>query len=342
MSWCCGCQRRASRQMPASRNVWLRYRYFLVPTAPYLPPCLKGANLGNVSNFRSSKEGKPCSQSENVAMHTASENGGKILSGTGCSAAQEGQSVQLRCDLMWPVLATSPASDLGCPDHIMFKDVRAGVPFGMKQRMKAVRKLHNHASKNYGTCPAGAACGCGCGASACGCGCGTTACGCGCGATSCGCGCGATSCGCGATACGCGCGATSCGCGCGQMFCAMGLTKKTSAGTPVSLSQCNLVGHTITIDKKQDLSSYSLTFENGRMKVSAQRAFNTGDETDYVLDMDTPYYILLTVGVPVGDRAAIQVGYHGGSSTQTLVCTSTLREKGECRLHSNSVVQFEG
>ena len=115
----------------------------------------------------------------------------------------------------------------------------------------------------------------------------------------------------------------------------MGLTKKTSGGTPVSLSQCNLVGHSITIDKKQDLSSYSLTFENGRMKVSAQRAFNTGDDTDYILDMDTPYYILLTVGVPVGDRAAIQVGYHGSSNTQTLVCTSTLREKGECRLHSN-------
>ena len=36
------------------------------------------------------------------------------------------------------------------------------------------------------------------------------------------------------------------------MFCAMGLTKKTSAGTAVSMSQCNLVGHTITIDAVQD------------------------------------------------------------------------------------------
>ena len=36
------------------------------------------------------------------------------------------------------------------------------------------------------------------------------------------------------------------------MFCAMGLTKNTSAGYPVSLSQCNLAGHSITIDKKQD------------------------------------------------------------------------------------------
>ena len=33
----------------------------------------------------------------------------------------------------------------------------------------------------------------------------------------------------------------------------MGLTKKTSTGTPVSLSQCNLQGHSITIDAKQDM-----------------------------------------------------------------------------------------
>lgn len=36
----------------------------------------------------------------------------------------------------------------------------------------------------------------------------------------------------------------------------------------------------------QDLTSYSLTFEGGRMKASAKRALNTGDSTDYVLSAD--------------------------------------------------------
>lgn len=109
------------------------------------------------------------------------------------------------------------------------------------------------------------------------------------------------------------------------------MTKNTSAMQPVSLSQCNLHASSppITIDDKQDFSEYSLTFENGRMKVSAHRAFNTGDPTDYVLDMDTQYYVLLTVG------QSIKVGYHGNSRTQTLVCVSTLSTKGECKLASD-------
>lgn len=36
----------------------------------------------------------------------------------------------------------------------------------------------------------------------------------------------------------------------------------------------------------KDLTDYTLTFENGRMKVSAHRAFDTGDDTDYVLSLD--------------------------------------------------------
>ncbi|CAK9043654.1 unnamed protein product [Durusdinium trenchii] len=64
------------------------------------------------------------------------------------------------------------------------------------------------------------------------------------------------------------------------------------------------------------------------MKVSAHRAFDTGDDTDYVLSQDTPYYILLTVGQTMGTTSAIQVGYHGSASTQTLVCLSTLSQKG--------------
>ena len=241
------------------------YKYYLVPTAPYLPPCLRGAQLGNVSSFRSSKEGKPCSESDAVPMQTSVVHGAKKLSGT------------------------------GCPEHPMFKEVHQGHPFGQKE---LARKLHDHGcgcgcgSKKYGTCPGGGGCGgcgcgCGCGtttkaACGCGCGCGTTkaACGCGCGTTTmiayyakgcgtmegcgCGCGCGTTT-GCG---CGCGCGTTTmagcggCGCGAsyackGQMFCAMGMTKNNSASLPVSMSQCNLYnshapGPKITIDEKQD------------------------------------------------------------------------------------------
>lgn len=349
------------------------YRYYLLPEAPYMPPCLRG-QLGNISSFRSSKVGAPCSPSLAKALETSMLPGGKVLQGN------------------------------GCPEHVMFQNVTSGQPFGMKVKAHLARKLHNHGNK-YGTCPAGGACGCGCGCGAkscgcgstsgcgnaacgcgcgstsgcgaggaCGCGCGTAACGCGttgsktarcgkvdawkasqgcgcgsttsaCGNAACGCGCGNAACGCGNAACGCGCGKGACGCGCGstsgcgcgcgttyackgQMFCAMGLTKKTSTGTPVSLSQCNLQGHSITIDDKQDLTNYSLTFQNGRMKVSAHRALNTGDATDYVLEKDRRYFILLTVG-NVGN--AIQVGYHGSSATQTLVCASTLSMKGECK-----------
>jgi len=255
------------------------YRYYLVPEAPYMPPCLKGAVLGNISNFRTSKEGKPCSQSKPEGLHS---NGSGVLIGN------------------------------GCPEHPMFQNVVSGMPHGMKSKSKSKRFVTNKFRRlsNYGTCPAGAACG------GCGCGCGAT-CGCGCGSTSkaacgCGCGCGAT-CGCG---CGCGgCGAYACP---GQMFCAMGFTKKASTGTMVSLSQCNLEGWSITIDAKQDLTDYKLKFENGRMKVDAHRALNTGDATDYVLTTDAHYYIIMTVG----DK--IKVGYHGSSATQTLVCNGTL------------------
>ncbi|CAJ1346013.1 unnamed protein product, partial [Effrenium voratum] len=107
-----------------------------------------------------------------------------------------------------------------------------------------------------------------------------------------------------------------------QMFCAMGLTKKTSAGTAVSMSQCNLVGHTITIDAVQDLQNYNLTFANGRMMVSANRPLNTGDATDLTLTVDKTYYVLLVVGT------SINVGYHGASATQAVVCTASLTQKG--------------
>jgi len=114
----------------------------------------------------------------------------------------------------------------------------------------------------------------------------------------------------------------------------MGMTKKTSTGKPVSLSQCNLMGHSIKIDAVQDLTQYSLTFANGKMMASAHRKLNTGDDTDLILTTDKTYYILLTVGQMVGNTPAIQVGYHGSSATQTLVCVSSLLEKGECQEHT--------
>lgn len=48
-----------------------------------------------------------------------------------------------------------------------------------------------------------------------------------------------------------------------------------------------LIGWGEWADGRSASEEYSLTFENGRMKVSAHRAFNTGDPTDYVLDMDS-------------------------------------------------------
>jgi len=99
-------------------------------------------------------------------------------------------------------------------------------------------------------------------------------------------------------------------------------------GVALSLSQCNLNGHSIVIDQKQDLTDVTYTFENGRMKVSAKRAFNTGDATDLVLATGTPYYVIMAIG---GISPTINVGYHGSSATQNLVCLSTLEEKYECK-----------
>lgn len=59
------------------------YRYYLLPSAPYMPPCLRGAQLGNVSSFRSRKDGEPCSKSESHSMQTSIMAGGKLLTGTG-------------------------------------------------------------------------------------------------------------------------------------------------------------------------------------------------------------------------------------------------------------------
>ena len=49
-----------------------------------MPPCLKGAQLGHVESFRSSKEGQPCSQSGAKAVEISEVEGGKVISGNGC------------------------------------------------------------------------------------------------------------------------------------------------------------------------------------------------------------------------------------------------------------------
>ena len=56
---------------------------------------------------------------------------------------------------------------------------------------------------------------------------------------------------------------------------------------PVDLQRSRLVG--------QDLQSYTLRSESGRMKVSARRPLNTGDATDLTLTLDKTYYVLLVV-----------------------------------------------
>ena len=98
-------------------------------------------------------------------------------------------------------------------------------------------------------------------------------------------------------------------------------------GVALSLSQCNLNGYSIQIDQQQDLTDVTYVFENGRMKVSAKRAFNTGDATDLVLASGTPYYVIMSIG---GSNPTMNVAYHGTSATQTQVCLSTLTEKYDC------------
>ena len=102
-------------------------------------------------------------------------------------------------------------------------------------------------------------------------------------------------------------------------------------GVALSLSQCNLNGYNIVIDQKQDLTDVSYVFENGRMKVTAKRAFNTGDSTDLVLASGTPYYVIMAIG---GNNPTMNVGYHGTSATQNLVCLSTLSQKYDCKAPS--------
>ena len=54
-------------------------------------------------------------------------------------------------------------------------------------------------------------------------------------------------------------------------------------------------------DRQQDLQSYSLLSENGRMKVSARRPLHTGDATDLTLTLDKTYYVLLVVAFQIYD-----------------------------------------
>ena len=100
-----------------------------------------------------------------------------------------------------------------------------------------------------------------------------------------------------------------------------------NAGTAISLSQCNLLGYSIRIDKKQDLTEVTYDISNGRMKVDAHRKLNTGDCTDLVLAADTPYYVIMAMGA----ANDLTVGRHGSSATHNMVCLSTLTESYECK-----------
>ena len=83
----------------------------------------------------------------------------------------------------------------------------------------------------------------------------------------------------------------------GQLFCALNLTEKNN-GVARSFAQGNLLGYGIMLDQQQDVANVSYVFENGRMKASAYRALNTGDDTDIVLNLYQPYYVIIAVGDP--------------------------------------------
>ena len=85
----------------------------------------------------------------------------------------------------------------------------------------------------------------------------------------------------------------------GQMFCAMGLTKKTSTGTAVSMSQCNLVGHTITIDAVQDgrgiLSAWGSLFS---ARVTEQETEREGSSRSHDAQPFEPFVFEDRTGCP--------------------------------------------
>ncbi|CAK9062889.1 unnamed protein product [Durusdinium trenchii] len=251
------------------------YRYYLLPSAPYMPPCLRGAQLGNVSSFRSRKDGEPCSKSESHSMQTSIMAGGKhgALVVAAAAALTSMGLVPVHVDavplvdvgaallqpdvdavplaaagaaLLQPDVDAVPLVDVGAallqPDVGVARLAAAGAALLIQPDVGAVR------------------------------------------------------------------------------LAAAGVARLAAAG----VARLVAAGWGEWADGRSASEEYSLTFENGRMKVSAHRAFNTGDPTDYVLDMDsdTQYYVLLTVG------QSIKVGYHGNSRTQTLVCVSTLSTKG--------------
>jgi hypothetical protein len=92
------------------------------------------------------------------------------------------------------------------------------------------------------------------------------------------------------------------------------------------MTQCNLYDHRISVDQQQDLLGHSYTVSNGRLKASVYRLLDTGDPTDYVLNIAKKYYFISTVG---NSQAAMTVGYHGSSGPQTTVCIGTITDGAE-------------
>jgi len=106
----------------------------------------------------------------------------------------------------------------------------------------------------------------------------------------------------------------------------MNLTVMNSA-TPVSISQCNLPGKKIVIDRQQDLTDVEYDISGGRMKVEFHRKLDTGDCTDLVLTADTPLYIIMAMGV----KGNLNVVAHGYSETHNVVCMGSMMNTIECK-----------
>lgn len=85
-------------------------------------------------------------------------------------------------------------------------------------------------------------------------------------------------------------------------------------------------------DARQDLVDYSYTIANGRRlangrrKVVAYRPLHSSDPADYALtDTSKVFYALVVVG------DTLDVAWNTNSEAQTMVCATSLTQKGDCK-----------
>jgi hypothetical protein len=99
-----------------------------------------------------------------------------------------------------------------------------------------------------------------------------------------------------------------------------------AASKPTSLAEGNAPGKSVVSDLQQNLVNYSYTVTNGKRTVIAYRFLQpVNDPSDHTLDPAKPYYALLAEG----DN--LDVGYHGTSFDNAIICLTTLEQKVECK-----------